>query len=483
MPGDPPPVTTELDTARTAGLRHYLDVLRRRRWLVLAVAAAAVAAAAIVSFVQPSVYRATTKVVIGQGNSLFQPQFGNAFQPFTATASDLVTSNVVAEQVIEELGLAETPDELLERTSVSINPETAVLTIAVEHREPEVARSVAQQTAETFSELFNERFGQASGDGGAQPLTATIWDPARLEPDRVSPRPVRNVAVAAVLGIVLGLLAAFLRDHFDRWLRTREEVEAAFGLPVIGQIPFRKARARDERRVFWSHFDEGAEAFRALRANLQYLAVRRPLRTILVTSASPEQGKTTVAANLAVAIARSGASTVVIEGDLRRPRLNDAFGVAPSGGGLTSVLVGRADVEEALVDVPFPEGEGGERRDGSVSLLPSGPLPPNPSELLSSAQMTGLLDRLAASHDFVLIDSPPLLLVADGLELARVVDGVVLVVRRNRASADEAQELRAVVERLGVNLVGVVFTDVPSVGAYGYGDGEARRELTAAARD
>jgi tyrosine-protein kinase len=326
-----------------------------------------------------------------------------------------------------------------------------------------------------FAQLVKDRFGRGvaatATSPASPPLTVTIFDPAHVLPDKVSPKPVRNILIAGILGLVLGLLAAFLRDHFDRGLRTREMVERAFGVPVIGQIPFAKLKKKDRRVVFWQGFGEVAESFRALRANLQYLAVKRPLRTILITSASPQQGKTTVAANLALAIARSGATTIVLEGDLRRPRLDDAFDTSPHGPGLTSVLVGALEPDEVIVDVsmpvvPLPEGGTGGERQGRLSFLPSGPQPPNPSELLSSLQMTKLLDRLALSYDYVVIDSPPVLLVADALELARMVDGVIIVVRRNSASTDEARELRALVERLGINLLGVVFTDVAPAGLY-----------------
>jgi capsular exopolysaccharide synthesis family protein len=226
------------------------------------------------------------------------------------------------------------------------------------------------------------------------------------------------------------------------------------------------------------------EAFRGLRANLQYLAVRRPLRTILITSAAAGQGKTTVTANLAIAIARSGATTVAIEGDLRRPQLVEALGVSKERPGLTNMLVGAEDLENVLLYIPLTTGENGSGRAGEVAFVSSGPLPPNPSELLSSLQMTELLERLVSTFDHVLIDSPPLLLVADALELARMVDGVVLAVRANSASADEAREVRALVERLGIHLVGVVLTDVERPATYyGYGDAPARETALAEASE
>jgi tyrosine-protein kinase len=464
------------------GLRHQLDVVRRRKWIVLSVLATAMAAAALFSAIERATYRSESKILIGQAGSLPSPtSAGQITQTYTATMADLLKSNDLAVRVIARLGLARAPEAVLKKVSASINPQTSVIKVSVDDHSARLARLINLEIGSVFSQLVKQRLGKGTpatpGSPAIPPVTATIWDPAHILPGKVSPKPVRNIAIAGVLGLILGLVAAFLRDHFDRGLRNREMVEQEFGVPVIGQIPFAKLRKRDRRVVFWQGFGEVAESFRALRANLQYLGVKRPLRTILITSASPQQGKTTVSANLALAIARSGASVIVLEGDLRRPRLDDAFDATPHGPGLTSVLVGEMDVDEAIVDVAMPSTLTPEvsthgEREGRLSFLPSGPQPPNPSELLSSVPMTKLLDRLALGYDYVLIDSPPVLIVADALELARLVDGVVLVVRRNHATKDEARELRALVERLGINLLGVVFTDVAPAGLYygGYRD-------------
>ena len=473
------------------GLRQYLETIRRRKWIVLGVFAFAVAAAAAVSFLQQPVYRAEMEILIGQGGGLIDAEAASAIQPYTATMRDLLHSTAIAEQVIDRLDLTDEPQDLLDHLTVEIDPETAVLDCSFLDAEPERAREILQEFGLVFQQFVKERFADAGvtpAPGGttqqiAKP-TAIVTDPAHVEDTPVSPKPIQNIVIAGVLGLILGLLIAFLREHFDRGLRTREAVERAFGgaVPVIGQIPFERRR-RDDRGVTWAPFGEIAEAYRGLRANLQYLSVRRPLRTILVTSASPEQGKTTVTANLAVAIARSGATTVALEADLRRPRLDAAFGIAGDGPGLTSVLVGTADLEDSLREVSPATGEdgtGARGASGRLAFMPSGPLPPNPSELLSSAQMTKLLDRLSVTYDYVLIDSPPVLPVADALELARIVDGVVLVIRRDHSTTDEVREVRALVERLGVQLVGVIFTDVESFGTYGtYGEPEREAEAMA----
>jgi capsular exopolysaccharide synthesis family protein len=455
----------------TLGARHYIEVIRRRKWLVLGMVVATMAAAAAVSAATKPTYRATTKIIVGQGGTLFAPEQANAIQPFSATMKDLLKSNVVAGEVIRNLSLTETEESLLANVDVTTKPESSALQLAVTDHDRRRAQRIADEFGQVFSNLVRDRFGRTqqptTPDQPQTPeLSAIVWDPAHIDPVQVSPKPKRNVAIAGVLGLVVGLLAGFLREYFDRGLRTREAVEEAFGLPVIGQIPAHRRRAkRPAQGRLTSPFAESAEAYRALRANLQYLAVQRPLQTILLTSAAPGQGKTTVTANLAAAIARSGASTVAVEGDLRRPQLAEALGIEPTGPGLTGVLVGSADIEQAVLPLSMAGAQDGDDL-ATLAFLPSGYLPPNPSELLSSTAMESVLNDLRVLYDYVLIDSPPLLLVADALELARTVDGTILVARRNYATRDDAAELRAIIERLDIHLVGTVFTGVAARSAY-----------------
>jgi polysaccharide biosynthesis transport protein len=290
----------------------------------------------------------------------------------------------------------------------------------------------------------------------------------------VSPHPARSIAIGFVLGLALGLIGAFVSEHFDRRLRSREDVQRAFGAPIIGQIPHLSEglELTDGLSRLADGSSRSADAFRSLRANLHYLGIQRPLGTILVTSAGAAQGKTTVAANLAVAVARSGASVVVVDADLRRPKLNSFFSVAGDEAGLTSVLVGQIPLDDALRVLSISPTE-----DTNVSMLPSGPLPPNPAELMGSARMLELVEELKATYEFVIFDSPPILPVADALELARLADGVVVVVRRDHASSDEARELRAALDLVGIEPLGVVITDAESPTSYStynqdYGQGD-----------
>ena len=404
-------MTTAADTTKLEALhaRSFLSVLRRRSLLVLSIFTIVLATAAITTLTTPPTYRATSKIVVGQGNSLFQPGQAGAVQPFTATMSDLIKSTVVAQEVIDELNLAETPDQLLSRVGVSFNPDTAVLNLSVDGEDREEAVEIANAFGNAFSDLVRSRFGLTSipsdTPGVVQPpLTATVWDPAYAKVAPVKPRPARDLAIAAMLGLVLAVVVAFLREHLDRALRTREEVEEALAAPVIGQIPLTRRARREPPLALADNLRDAAEAYRTLRANLQYLGIRKPLKAILISSASPGQGKTTVTANLAFAIAASGANTLVIDGDLRRPQLHRALRVDGYEAGLTDVLVGSASVQKALLSLSLPSTDG--QRDGAagrIGFLPSGPVPPNPSELLATDRMRELLDGAASGWEYVLI--------------------------------------------------------------------------------
>jgi tyrosine-protein kinase len=494
-------------------LRHYLDVVRRRKWIIVGVTAAALLAASLYTVLETPTFEARTTIVVGQGGGIVQPQNANAIQPFSATMQELLTSSIVATKVIGRLGLDLTPEQLLRKVSVSFNPESAALQVSVVDTSARRARRIAASIGSVFSKIVSTRLGRlqpGSTPGTTTPgLTATIWDPAHVVPGKVSPKPLQNLLVAGVLGIVLGLLAAFLREYLDRRLRSVEEIERAFGAPVIGRIPAvgtepepsgdtengaqglvrvaleyvgarpprasrdvgRGRAAGDDRSTqpelaFYESDGHFAEAFRVLRANLHYLAVDKPLRTILVTSVSAGQGKTTVCANLSRALAQAGASVALLEADLRRPQLSRIFGLPVGLNGLTNVIVRRAKLSETMRTVVGRASGESSTAAHSVSLLPSGPLPPNPSELLASPAMADVLSQLGSRFDFVVVDSAPILLVSDAVELAHVVDGVILVVRAEDATSDEAKDLVGLVDRLGINLVGVVVTGVKTRSGY-----------------
>jgi receptor protein-tyrosine kinase len=262
------------------------------------------------------------------------------------------------------------------------------------------------------------------------------------------------------VGLALSAGLAVLWARLDTTVRSSEAASAATGAPVIGVVFSDEHLAREH--VLNPHSTlRVAEAFRQLRTNLQFLNVDEPPKVIMITSALPGEGKTTTVVNLALMLADSGRRVTVVEADLRRPKVTHYLGLV-GGIGLTNVLTGSADV----ADVVQSYGDRG------VSVLAAGPLPPNPGELLASSQMQSLLGKLRSENDFVLVDAPPLLPVADSSGLAVYTDGVLLSVRYGRTGKEEARLAAATVERVGARILGVVLNIVPTraemATAYGY---------------
>jgi len=355
-----------------------------------------------------------------------------------ATYLEVLRSQRVATQVAERLGGGLTADEVLDRVSASTTPDTLLLTATVEDQSPQRAADIANTLAERFNANVAEL--EQPDPQTAPVVTARTFETAVPPVTPTQPRPVLNLSLGLVLGLLAGIGLALLRNAVDQSIKSREQLRHAVDAPVLATIAEDNdvrahglvLRERPRGRV--------AEGFRQLRANLEFVDINHEHRTILVTSAGPGQGTTTTVCNLALAMADAGRRVLVIEADFRRPQAADLFGIERTVG-LTNVLAGRMDWAPAV-----------HRWHDSIDLLPSGPLPPNPSELLSQPTMVRLLADVRARYDAVIIDSPPLGTVSDASVLAPRVDGVVLVVRWGKtttsAAGDAADNLRTVSARL-----------------------------------
>lgn len=425
-------------------LRDQLAVLRRRWLLALVVAAVAAGVAVAVTLVRTDVYRAETKLIVSGAS-------GTPPATFSRTLRDLVLSNIVAQNVVQDLRLDMSSARLLGKLSVTAETGSAVVTIRADDSSRARALQIAQEAGLVFTQLVKQRYAEVSADPtkvGTGP-SVTIFDPAHGLPGQVSPNIWRDIGVGSGLGVLLGLLAAFLRDTFDRRLRGRQDTAQAFAAPVLGEIP------RSARRV---HLLEGDIAsFSALRAALQLLALRRPLKTLLVTSAGSAAAAVPVAAGLAGAYARSGARVVLVEADVRNPSLVGPLALGSSAPGLVDVLYG-SSVEGALRGFPVVQGE-------IDVLLAGNEVSGVEADVLGSAATGDLIDRLAGSYDIVVIAAPPLTLGADALELARLVDGTLVVARPGHTSEAEASHVRELLAGVGLELLGVVLSETERIRA------------------
>lgn len=268
----------------------------------------------------------------------------------------------------------------------------------------------------------------------------------------------RTVMLAAVVGLLIGLGAAFLLEYLDDKIRTQEALERIVDVPVLAVLPVDKPT--DNLPIAITHRDHASvEAYRGLRTNVKFLGLDRSIRSLMLTSSMASEGKTTVSTNLAVVLAQAGNRVALVDCDLRRPRIHQVFDLPPAPG-FTDLLLG-ADARTVVHHVPI---EGGHR----LSVYTSGAVPSNPSEMLSGKRTQKLISEMANHYDYVIIDSAPVLPVSDAVALSGAVEAVCVVVQAGQASADNVTDTLGRLERVGAPVIGVVLNQVSKVAASSY---------------
>jgi exopolysaccharide transport family protein len=348
--------------------------------------------------------------------------------------------------------------------------------------EKSVQYNILKREVETNRQLYEgllQRLKEAGVSASLKASNVRILDSAVPPNKPVKPRVLLNLSLALILGLALGVGAAFMQEHLDNTLKSTEDVERFLHMPALALIPSVESLNGHPRRVYglyerglaltmgknspkratrpaWHRIDEIpeqhsalAEAFRSLRTSVLLSTANRPPKSLLVTSAQPADGKTTVAANLAISMAQLGQRVLLIDGDLRRPSVHRIFGIDP-GPGLVSYLAGHHEWGELVHKSGL----------GKLDLFPCGPLPPNPAELLSSDRMRMFVQGAGANYDLVIIDSPPLLNVADSRVLASMVEGVLLVVKGGHTPRELVRRAQFYAREVGASLIGVVLNDV-----------------------
>lgn len=325
---------------------------------------------------------------------------------------------------------------------------------------------VQRSAAATQYALFTEKYEQLQVEAQLQQGGAQLVAEASLPAGPVEPRPLRSGVLAGMLGLLLGIGLAFLVESLDDSIKTSDDLERhVHGIPFLGDLPrFDKKRTGDRTLVALEQPDSvPAEAFRSLRTSLQVVQLRQPLDTLLITSCTSGEGKSTVAANLAVTLARANKKVALLDLDLRRPTIAQFFRL-PLDQGFSSVLLGDRSVDDAMFTVPVQPGT-------PPRVLPAGTVPANPSELLGTKWFADLLAHVSAQVDIVLIDSPPLLQVTDSMVLASQVDGVMLVARGGTTRRRQLARASEMLHRAGAPIVGAVLNGVKGSDGYGYGYG------------
>ncbi len=503
-------------------LRDYLNVIRARRGIIVLATFIVAGVALAVSLIQAPLYESEARVLISEkdaGAALFGtvlPDLSSQPERALQTQVQLVVLRPVAEETIKQLSLEITADELLARVDVAAVGQTNLIAIVASAPTPEEAAQIADTMALTYVEASRQRKRESitrAADEVEQRLEAAraeILDIGRrvqssgasdelraelqiavgtfstlaekLEQLRINeqlesgsgvvvqaavpvdapvePRPLRNLALGLVVGVVFGLGMAFLYEYLDNTIKSTEEAEKIYGAPVLGSIPLDKIEKGQTRRlvIVDAPGSSTAEAYRVLRNSLDFINFEHELKTLLVSSAAPAEGKSTVAANLAMALSQSGKKVVLVSADFRRPT-TDQFLSINNLVGLSDVLAGTHSLKAAL---QRPSGD-------QLLVLAAGKMPPNPSELLGSRKMQEVVAALQAWGDWVIIDSPPLLAVSDPAASARWVDGVLMVSKAGESTRDAGRKAVELLDKVGARVLGVVIWGIED-GKGRYGD-------------
>lgn len=506
---------------RFIDIRSYLKVLARRKYLLLTSLAIVVAVTALVTWRMTPVYEAEALVEL-QPTSLSSSETSRTLEALVVDAARGLQSQVTiaqGESVLQiaaaELGISST-EVLKDSLRVELIPETQILEISVEHERPDEARSWANAVAQAFlvfrresaventTELRQQinddiedvqrRIAEidAQSSGSEAPTTlrserdryllrlnileqelSELPDPdrmqrgggrvitsAQLPTDPVRPNKLLNLALAVIVGSLLGLGLVLLAENLDDRFKNPDEVEARVGAPVLGYIPLVREwnESGNSKVAIRSATASGAaEAYRTLRANLRFVSLEKPLRTILVTSPVANAGKSTTSANLAATLAQGGSKVVLVSADLRRPTIHKFFGLSNS--------IGVVDI----LDPDFPLGEAFQKPDlPNLRLLATGGLPPNPTEILGSERFAAILDQLRGVADYVILDAPPVLGLGDSSALASRVDGVLLVIRTGTVTKREISHAVDQLQKAGGRVAGAVLNAVEADDGYGH---------------
>lgn len=510
-------------------LSAYLRVLRRRKLIILACTVLVPVAAYFYSARQPAKYQASAQVYLSSqdlAGALTGISSGYVDQTRLAdTAATLARVPAVAESAIALSGVKTvSPGALLGSTSVVPQTNADILTFTVTNEDPARAARLATAYARAFTKYRGQLDSDAvrrareelqarlatlgaSGQGNTS-LAASLRDKdqqlATLEalqtsrtyvvstPEgagQIAPTPRRDAMFGLLLGLVLGIGLALAVEALDTRIRSASEIGEYLAMPQIGTVspPARKLLKSDQLVMLAQPKTPQAEQYRVLRANLEFASLAADdIETVLVTSAVEQEGKSTLAANLAIAEARGGKRTCLVDLDLRRPYLDRFFRLSIARG-ITDVALGTATLEDALVRIDLSTGLSGEHLGtlarssaaaagddaGSLDVLPAGPLPPDPGEFVGTMKVADIILELSRRYELVIIDSPPLLRVGDAMTLSSRVDGIVLLTRLNVVKRPMLRELRRLLDSAPARKLGYVVTGTRRGGKYadGYGYG------------
>lgn len=429
-------------------IRDYFRMLRKGWPVVLAFVVLGSALGVGATLITKKVYEATVQIFVATSttDSTSALAQGNTFtQERVQSYTSISNSPAVTGPVIDKLELKLSQQQLAAKISADAPVNKVLINLHVSDHDAQQAARLANAVAAQFDTVV-QNTEQTDANGKAV-VKLTVIHPATVPGLPIKPSKIINIGLGLLFGLLLGIGVVVLREVLDNTVKGPQDFEP-LGVPVLGYVPFDKRTPKTPVAFRGDPHSARSEAYRQLRTNLQFVNVDNAPRIIAVTSAIPGEGKTTTAINLAAALAEGGFRVCLVEADLRRPTIAKMLGVVGDVG-FTTVLIGKASVESVLQNV-----------GGNLAVLTSGPVPPNPSELLITEQARTVIMKIAENVDYTIIDTAPLLPVADGAEVAAIADATIVVHRAGKSTREQVTRAVEVLAKVGEKPVGAVLNMV-----------------------
>jgi len=430
------------------GSKDYLNVIKKRIKIIVLITIFATIITGISSFyVLKPIYEAQCTVIVGKDSTdKITASEVTMYEELTKTYSQIAKSRVVVENALGRLNLGVSWEEFM--SNVDITPETGTQILDISYKSQ--TAEVAQQGANALSQAFVEESQKLLPSGSVKIMDKALTPEAPIKPNKKS-----NIVIAFILSLVFSLWLVFLIDYLDNTIKNEEDVERQLGLPTIGLIP--KQNKMVNLIVEKQPKSPVTEAFKSMRTNLLFSMENRGINTLMVSSSSPKEGKTSVSTNIAFAIAKTGKKVLLVDCDLRKPSVHRYFNISNSEG-LVDVILKERKAEEIVIKI-----------NDKLNVITAGIVNYNSSELLSSQKMKNFINDMEKEYDYVILDTPSIVAFADALTLVTEKVGVILVISCEHTKIEICKKSKQLLMNVNATLIGAVLNKVDKRVFVGYG--------------
>lgn len=421
-------------------LKDYYFILKRRRWFVVSMTIIFSIVVGIITYTSTEpIYKTYTSLIVEESKNSYDSDNNQKYldQKFMGTYGEIVKSKLVIDDVRENLEITASFREVFKSIEVGVVPDTDILKIEVTGKDPKLITEIANEIAKVSITHVKEM---------TDTKNIKVMDKAQVPHTQTNSISKSNIFIAGVLGFLISISVVFLSEYLDNTIKTPKDIKKYLNLPVMGII-----QEVDKNLIVYDNPNSfGAENYRTLMTNLRTIQNNKEIRSILITSSKPNEGKSLVAVNLAIAMAKTGQTVLLIDGDLRKPDIH-TFLELSNDLGLYNILSENLNYKDVLKK---------SRLEENLHILTSGKITSNPAELLANKRMSGFLEEVSNIYDFVIINSPSLGALSDATILSTIVDGIMLVCAAGETNVEEVKKGKELLKEVAPNILGVVLNKV-----------------------